>query len=112
MLLKEDGGGDGNDRGDRHADAEVPHTEEQGGHQGDDDVEHQPARILAVADVGVGGSSELQILIISHFSYASFFAASAALAASAAAFLLAAASLTFCLPVLKVCVRCRRPGQM
>ena len=25
----------------------------RGGHQGDDDVEHQPARVLAVADVGL-----------------------------------------------------------
>ena len=62
--LKEHGGRHGDDDCDQRAESEADHAHQQRGAERDDHVEHDRARIFIVADMGVGGSDELQTLII------------------------------------------------
>ena len=62
--LKEHSAGNGNDGGDQRGHTEYIHGHGKRRHKRDDHIEHQAAGVLIVADMGVGGSDELQTFII------------------------------------------------
>ena len=110
--LEEQAADDGHGGQRQGLEAELHNGPDQGGHHGDDDIQHDGAGVLRRPDVGGRSRNELQILVIRHLLTASFFSSAAAFFASAAALSAAILSLSSCLPVLNIWVRCIRAGQM